>query len=98
MEMVVNQETQCAIKNIPAFVNCTLYSVYTCTYVSPLYIGIIGETANDEQSTPETKSSTTNEVVAMGDVGTNLLKSIPLTLSVNLECVEGVALLDRRAK
>ena len=78
---------------------CKLYIVQCIyMYVCLTVIGIIGETENDNQSKAETKSSMTDEVVATGDVGTNLLKSIPLTLSVNLECVEGVAVLDRRAK
>ena len=39
-----------------------------------------------------------NDVVAMGEIISSVLKRVPLTLTVNLESAEAVALLDRGAK
>ena len=52
-----------------------------------------------EQPTVKTgKPKSSDEVVALGEVTSSTLKRVPLALTVNLESVEAVALLDRRAK
>ena len=61
-------------------------------------VGIDEDTGNEKQSTAGTEEKLTNEVVAVGEIGSNQLKRMPLTLSVNLESMEGVALLDRGAR
>lgn len=55
--------------------------------------------SEEEQPTIKAeKFSSTGDVVAVGDVAAGVLKRVPLSLAVNLESVEAVANLDRRAK
>ena len=51
-----------------------------------------------EKEQPAGDAKSTDSVVAMGDVAAGIIKRVPLSLAVNLESVEAVALLDRRAK
>ena len=61
--------------------------------------GVLGEDGKMEQPTVKTrKPKSSDEVVALGEVTSSTLKRVPLALTVNLESVEAVALLDRRAK
>ena len=64
-----------------------------------MYTFYIGESDNQKTTgDAEKEEKTLDQVVAIGEVMTSTLKRTPLTLTVNLESVEAVALLDRRAK
>jgi hypothetical protein len=52
----------------------------------------------EQRAVEAEKPSSRDSVVAVGDVTADVLKRVPLSLAVNLESVEAVAHLERRAK
>ena len=61
-------------------------------------LGVLRETEKGRPTAEAEKSKSTNSVVAVGDIAAGVLGRVPLSLAVNLESVEAVAHLDRRAK
>lgn len=63
---------------------------------------VTGVVGSESEKTPsaenEMETKPSNDVVAMGEITSGVLKRVPLTLTVNLESAEVVALLDRGAK
>ena len=76
--------------------HCTEY--YLHQYFLYLSLGVLREKEKEQSTTETEKSTSTDSVVAMGDVAADVLKRVPLSLAVKLESVEAVANLDRRAK
>ena len=62
------------------------------------FAGVVDSKSEETPVESEMKAEPSNDVVAMGEITSGVLKRVPLTLSVNLESAEAVALLDRGAK
>lgn len=73
---------------------------YTYYLNIELTLGVVFKSENEKQSSLKTEKKTESlaEVVVMGEIMTDILQRMPLSLAVNLENVEAVALLDRGAK
>ena len=73
---------------------------YTYYLNIELTLGVVFKSENEKQSSLKTEKKTESlaEVVVMGEIMTDILQRMPLSLTVNLENVEAVALLDRGAK
>ena len=61
-------------------------------------LGVLRKSEGEQPTIEAEKSSSRDSVVAVGDVAAGVLKRVPLSLAVNLESVEAVAHLERRAK
>lgn len=61
-------------------------------------LGILRKSEGEQPAVEAEKSSSSDNIVAVGDVAAGVLKRVPLSLVVNLESVEAVAHLERRAK
>lgn len=75
---------QCSINRLQCFLEIPL--------------GVLRESKKEQPTVEAEKPKSTNSVVAVGDIAAGVLKRVPLSLAVNLESVEAVAHLDRRAK
>ena len=74
-----------------------LYQQLIRTFLN-IFLGVLRMSEEEQPTVKAEKSSSTGDVVAVGDVAAGVLKRVPLSLAVNLESVEAVANLDRRAK
>lgn len=65
-----------------------------------VHVGVLlGRSEREQQpAVDDDGSELTDNVVAVGDVAAGVLKRVSLSLAVNLETMEAVALLDRKAK
>lgn len=61
-------------------------------------LGVLRKSEGEQPTIEAEKSSSRDSVVAVGDVAAGVLKRVSLSLAVNLESVEAVAHLERRAK